>query len=338
VCRTDSADSEKLSEISSRVKKKFLLEVAKLSANTLTTEPLNGHALTSAAVIIDILLLPSPSVLFIMRFKNRYFLVEILWEGGTDGAASSAAAAAESGTKAAASGSPVGAAASRVVDPTLQSVHLQSSLRSSIRELFGDLTSGMTLQSLHVRYLNALTCSAIVRCSRDEHRTCAMAIALTPHLRGKACTLRTVHLGGTIRSCQKAAVKWQRRRIAELRKQVEEAAEAVSVGGSSVEAASPAAAPGSITLSTVLSGAAARSNQLAARSAQQSLRQLSVLLSHFQGAKAAHATAATSQAAAALAIQLARTEQSVAATPAALTAALDAAQSTAEVEIGAMEG
>jgi RNase P/RNase MRP subunit POP5 len=210
-------------------------------------------------------------------------------------------------------------------------------LRDAVREHFGDLAAGRTMQSLQVRYLNALTNTAIVRVARDDHRALGTAMAMVTALRGRPVILRTAHLGGTIRCCQKAAVALQRQKMDELRLQLAAAAAAVAPDAAAEPDAASVAALGG-----VLIGSSARSNQSGvARNAQQTLRQLSALLSQYQGARAAQAAAASTHAAPAtipaLAAQLARGEQAVLATPQAIARAIDQAAAAAEDEIAAME-
>lgn len=291
-----------------------------------------------------------------MRFKNRYYLVEIVWEpaaaassagkaaplGGAAAAAASASVAASSTCATAASApspSPCPSAIppARICDPSLQAYGLQTVLRDAVREHFGDLAAGRTMQSLQVRYLNALTNTAIVRVARDDHRALGTAMAMVTALRGRPVILRTAHLGGTIRCCQKAAVALQRQKMDELRLQLAAAAAAVAPDAAAEPDAASVAALGG-----VLIGSSARSNQSGVtRNAQQTLRQLSALLSQYQGARAAQAAAASTHAAPAtipaLAAQLARGEQAVLATPQAIARAIDQAAAAAEDEIAAME-
>jgi ribonuclease P/MRP protein subunit POP5 len=320
-----------------------------------------------------------------MRFKNRYYLVELAWEvqqpmassnaasasaGSASVAARSSAANPASASAAAASyaASPATASAAvgahltqlpslslRTVDPSLQAYTVQSAVRDALRDSFGDLTAGRCMQSLTVRYLNSLTNAAIIRVARADHRALAAALCFVTAIKGKSTALRTVHIGGTIRSCQKAALKLQRKRMAELHAQLA-AAEAAMAGPEAATTAAPPAAVSAASstaaaaagLRDALSGATARTNQPAARNAQQTLRQLANLLSTYRGTQAAAAAqqasgagASSSASAAAsttsLGAQLARGEQSVPPTVSAIRAALTAAETKAEEQVMAME-
>ena len=72
-----------------------------------------------------------------VRFKNRYVLVELIWKDGR-------------------------------LDDTFSEAKLQAVLRNSMAINFGDYGVGIGSTSLQVKYLNPLTNVAIVRCSRDQ--------------------------------------------------------------------------------------------------------------------------------------------------------------------------
>lgn len=212
-----------------------------------------------------------------MRFKNRYYLVEVVWEGVGPASASSSASSA---TAAAAASSSAGAAASshRISDVSLQSYQLQNALREAMVTHFGEWGMARVMQSMQVRYLNSLTNLAILRVARSDSRTMAAIIACLTHIKQKSMLLKTIHMAGTIRSCQKRALALQHQRLQELQAQI-------------------AAVPEHAPLSAVLEAAAP--TNAARRTAQQTVYQLSSLLSQYNAVKAQQAAAATSHAAAA---------------------------------------
>ena len=286
----------------------------------------------------------------VMRFKNRYYLVELLWEsvqgGGGSAASASAAsiAASSTGASAASAVSAGGPASNRVVDVSLQSYSLQSALREAFGQLFGEFVLGRVNQSLQVRYLNTLTNTAIIRVARADHRALALALLFLKELKGKAILIKTIHVSGTIRKCQIAAIKMQKQSMEQLRKQLEAAAPPPPTATATPAATGAAAATPAPTLSSVLAGASARSNQVGlARNAQQTLRQLSTLLSNYNAAKAAQAAQAASSshhaAAAAAALAASSTtaaEQVVAPTAVAIAQALQNIEAKNEEDIMAM--
>jgi ribonuclease P/MRP protein subunit POP5 len=72
-----------------------------------------------------------------VRFKNRYLLMEVIWKDGR-------------------------------VDDGLAEANIQTALRESLAANFGDYGIGMSLQSLQVKYYNPLTSHLIVRGGREQ--------------------------------------------------------------------------------------------------------------------------------------------------------------------------
>ncbi|NXD11175.1 POP5 protein, partial [Nothocercus nigrocapillus] len=70
------------------------------------------------------------------------------------------------------------------------------------------------------KYLNAYTGTALLRCRRDSHRLLCSALPLVRLLESRGqrypCALRTLHVGGTIRSCQKFLIQYNRRELLTL--------------------------------------------------------------------------------------------------------------------------
>ena len=74
-----------------------------------------------------------------VRFKNRYVLVELVWKDGR-------------------------------IDASLNETTLLSVLRESLAINFGDHELGLSLASLQVKFYNPLTGMCVVRCSRDQYK------------------------------------------------------------------------------------------------------------------------------------------------------------------------
>lgn len=74
-----------------------------------------------------------------VRFKNRFLLVELIWKDGR-------------------------------IDETLTEANIQSVLRESIALNFGDYGLGICLASQQVKYYNPLTNLCIVRCGREQYK------------------------------------------------------------------------------------------------------------------------------------------------------------------------
>jgi ribonuclease P/MRP protein subunit POP5 len=248
-----------------------------------------------------------------MRFKNRYYLVEILWEA--------------IGLQPAAASSSSSGSVHRTSDVSFASHQLQSALREAMLSHFGEWGLARVLQSLQVRYLNSLTNLAILRVARADSRTMAAIIAFISQIKQKQILLRTVHLAGTIRSCQKRALQLQKQRIGEMAAQIAE------------QPATDADAH-SKPVGSVLQAATARRPQ---KSAQQTLNQLSSLLSQYNAvqqqrlAAATSHTAATALASGASTGKISKSEQSVAPTVEAISAALEKIEQTSTDEIMAID-
>ena len=130
-----------------------------------------------------------------MRFKNRYLLVQLLFSPPS------------------------------LTLPSLTSYALYREVRQALLANFGEFGYGQVTNSLQVKYLNTHTNLVILRAPRDDADVIRAALVMIREVRGEACVLRVVHVGGTIRSCQKAAVKWTRSVLLELwRRRVDEKA------------------------------------------------------------------------------------------------------------------
>lgn len=125
-----------------------------------------------------------------VRFKNRYLLFEV----ETD-------------------------AVDKAILQCITSRMLLGSIRESLLKNFGDIDAAKAFPSLAMKYWSAVLSLGIVRAARDHFRTVWASVTLLTHLEGLPETtrirLRVVHVGGTIRSCQKFAAEHARRLIVE---------------------------------------------------------------------------------------------------------------------------
>eukprot|EP00730_Choanoeca_flexa_P013623 TRINITY_DN5527_c0_g1_i2.p1 TRINITY_DN5527_c0_g1~~TRINITY_DN5527_c0_g1_i2.p1 ORF type:complete len:118 (+),score=3.77 TRINITY_DN5527_c0_g1_i2:121-474(+) len=111
-----------------------------------------------------------------VRYKNRYFLVQInLQEDGR-------------------------------LD--MSQKKLAEYLRKAIRHHHGDFGSGSTGASLAVKYLNPVTSIATIRCSKDFESILSTTLPLIRMLGKQHCQLETIRKAGTLRTCQQALVKY----------------------------------------------------------------------------------------------------------------------------------
>jgi len=110
-----------------------------------------------------------------VRFKNRYLLVELQWADG-------------------------------MVDSSVSAQTLKRTVKQHLQHNFGDYGVGLIQQTLQVKYWNNMTNLCIIRCAREYHKMVWSALTTIKALNNRDLLFRLVHLGGSIRSCQKAAL------------------------------------------------------------------------------------------------------------------------------------
>lgn len=132
-----------------------------------------------------------------VRFKNRYLLCFIETEYATDKHVYS-----------------------------LQPRDLLTAVRSSLAFNFGDLAVGQSMSSLAIKLWSPALAMCLIRCSRDHLRTVwaatSLITALTNFHHLGHVRLSVIHVGGTIRSCQKSAAEHARKIILVKRAQGED--------------------------------------------------------------------------------------------------------------------
>ncbi|KAK9809091.1 hypothetical protein WJX72_009257 [[Myrmecia] bisecta] len=121
-----------------------------------------------------------------VRFKNRYFLLEVVWKEGK-------------------------------VDESLDEVGVLKELRDSIQENFGDFGAAQAMASVLVKYYNPLTSLCILRCSREQLRQVWCAASLITQIRRRTVLIQMIKLAGTLQSCQRAAVQYNQNLMKQLR-------------------------------------------------------------------------------------------------------------------------
>lgn len=123
-----------------------------------------------------------------VRFKNRWFLIEFLSCG----------------------------------NPTLSltSKQIYNALRESIIDNFGDAGWGAVAGSLTVKYFSPTTQICIVRVARDHHTTVWGGITLLRMLNGTSIIPHVIHLSGTLKKAQLATITHNRTVIARRRANV----------------------------------------------------------------------------------------------------------------------
>ncbi|XP_066297429.1 ribonuclease P/MRP protein subunit POP5-like [Branchiostoma lanceolatum] len=90
-----------------------------------------------------------------------------------------------------------------------------AAVRDMIEQLHGGYGIGIITPGMTVKYINAYTRMVMVRCRRENLKLLTSAIPFIKHLPdGKGgqlpCFLRTLHVGGSIKACQKWLVEHNR--------------------------------------------------------------------------------------------------------------------------------
>ena len=108
-----------------------------------------------------------------VRFKNRYLLVEFRWHDGR-------------------------------VDATLADAVVLGAIRQAVAHDFGDVGAGAAAAGLAVKYWSATTSLAVVRCGRDAHRRVWASMTMLRDVKGRAVVARVLHNASTLRSSRAA--------------------------------------------------------------------------------------------------------------------------------------
>jgi len=117
-----------------------------------------------------------------VRFKNRYLLVEVIFPEGVE-------------------------------KPNVTEGLLFTIIKDSLAANFGEVGWGQVGGSLNIKYLSRTTGLAIVRTSRPTLSTVWAAITFIRSIKGVECCPRIIHVGGTIRKTQQAAIRYDRQLI-----------------------------------------------------------------------------------------------------------------------------
>ncbi|XP_063313128.1 ribonuclease P/MRP protein subunit POP5 [Pelobates fuscus] len=121
-----------------------------------------------------------------MRFKYRYLLCELVLE-----------------------------------DPRLRQNISQGMIVHNVREALtrthGDYGAAACAVSLSVKYLNAYTGIILLRCTKDFYQILWSALPFITSLENRGqrfpCFLNTLHVGGTIRTCQKFLIQYNKQQL-----------------------------------------------------------------------------------------------------------------------------
>lgn len=84
---------------------------------------------------------------------------------------------------------------------------LQNTIYNSIEENYGEFGMGHVLGRIKIVYLALLSGTALIRVPADFEKQSRVSLSSLVVVNSKRCVLNVIHVGGTIRSCQKQLVK-----------------------------------------------------------------------------------------------------------------------------------
>lgn len=85
---------------------------------------------------------------------------------------------------------------------------LQNTIYNSIEENYGEFGMGHVLGRIKIVYLALLTGTVLIRVPADFEKQARVSLSSLVVVNSKRCVLNVIHVGGTIRSCQKQLVKY----------------------------------------------------------------------------------------------------------------------------------
>ncbi|XP_012660695.1 ribonuclease P/MRP protein subunit POP5 isoform X2 [Otolemur garnettii] len=90
-------------------------------------------------------------------------------------------------------------------------------VRDTIARVHGTFGAAASSIGFAVRYLNAYTGIVLLRCRKEFYQLVWSALPFITYLENKgyrySCFFNTLHVGGTIRTCQKFLIQYNRRQL-----------------------------------------------------------------------------------------------------------------------------
>ncbi|KAK2460161.1 hypothetical protein APHAL10511_007840 [Amanita phalloides] len=100
---------------------------------------------------------------------------------------------------------------------TLDAKKIYNALKHAVVYHFGDTGWGALGSSLSVKYFSPMTNIGIIRVARDQHKLAWGAVTLLNAVEGQTVVPHVVHVSGTIRHAQLAAIAHNRHVVARYR-------------------------------------------------------------------------------------------------------------------------
>ncbi|XP_032242374.2 ribonuclease P/MRP protein subunit POP5 isoform X2 [Nematostella vectensis] len=99
-----------------------------------------------------------------VRFKKRYFLVEVEYEDG-------------------------------LIDDSVQKDAMRQVVKEAVKTAFGDYGLGCIQQFLKVKYLNPVTNILFLQCLRDYQQILQTSLTFVKSINNRACMFKTLYIG-----------------------------------------------------------------------------------------------------------------------------------------------
>ncbi|PLW06588.1 hypothetical protein PCANC_08424 [Puccinia coronata f. sp. avenae] len=125
-----------------------------------------------------------------VRFKNRYLLIQLIY------------------------GPRENIAANAPANLRLNEKHLIDLIRSSIQLNFGSLGAGEAGADLNIKYYSPTTSNVILRCKRDQVSKVRASLLFITQINPQIPVIfNVIHVSGTIRKTQSFLIDWDRQQM-----------------------------------------------------------------------------------------------------------------------------
>ncbi|KAK3727811.1 hypothetical protein QZH41_008235, partial [Actinostola sp. cb2023] len=94
-----------------------------------------------------------------------------------------------------------------LIDEALSKHVIQDAIKGAVKAVYGDYGLACIQMPLRVKYLNPLTNVVFLACSRNHYKMLKCSLPFIDSLKNRICMFKTLHIGGSIRSCQRFLVK-----------------------------------------------------------------------------------------------------------------------------------
>ncbi|KAG4102268.1 hypothetical protein H8356DRAFT_1652483 [Neocallimastix lanati (nom. inval.)] len=118
-----------------------------------------------------------------VRFKNRYILFEIVYDEDEE----------------------------KKINVNYSII--SKAIKTSIEQNFGAYGIGIIQSSFTIKYFSPVTKIGILRSSRKQFNMIWASLTFINNIQNNGCLIRVLHVGGTIKSTQKAAIKYDQEQL-----------------------------------------------------------------------------------------------------------------------------